>query len=150
MTRVRSRLSARSVAGQVFLLQLLLALLLILGASIGNVLQSRTDSADEAHNRSLAVAQTFAAAPGIVAALRSPDPTAVLQPRAEQARTASGVDFVVVLSTSGIRYTHPLPDRIGKVFVGTIAPALAGQPVTETIDGTIGLLRPGHRPGHRR
>ncbi len=44
------------------------------------------------------------------------------------------------MNTDGIRYTHPRPDRIGKQFVGTIEPALAGEPVVEEIDGTIGRL----------
>jgi len=140
MTRFRGALSVRSVAGQVFLLQLLIVLLLVVAAGVESVLQSRTASADEARNRSLAVAQTFASSPGIVPALAAPDPTAILQPRAEEARIKSGVDFIVVMNTDGIRYTHPLPDRIGKKFVGTIEPALAGQPVTETVNGTIGRL----------
>ncbi|MCE0444642.1 hypothetical protein LT493_02410 [Streptomyces tricolor] len=84
--------------------------------------------------------ETFANAPGTVAALRSPDPTAVLSRAREAAREATGVDFVVVMNTDGIRYTHPKPDRIGKKFVGTLAPALAGGTVTEHITGTIGPL----------
>src|SRR5690606_35091618 len=111
-----------------------------MAAVVALVLQVRRDSTQEARNRSLAVAETFANAPGIVAALDSPDPTAVLQPRAEAARAESDVDFIVVMNTDGIRYTHPRPDRIGKQFVGTIEPALAGEPVVEEIEGTIGQL----------
>lgn len=44
------------------------------------------------------------------------------------------------MNTDGIRYTHPRPDRIGKHFVGTIEPALNGEPVVEEIEGTIGRL----------
>ncbi|MFI5683223.1 SpoIIE family protein phosphatase [Streptomyces sp. NPDC051636] len=122
------------------MLQVVIVLLLVVAAVVAQVLQVRHDSDLEAENRSLAVAETFAHAPGTVAALRGPDPTAVLQPRAEAARKASGVDFIVVMNTDGIRYTHPKPDRIGKKFVGTIAPALAGGTVTEHINGTIGPL----------
>ncbi|WP_369825198.1 hypothetical protein [Kitasatospora sp. Root107] len=138
--RLRSALSTRSVAGQVFVLQVLIVLLLVAAAGTQMVLQARHDSATEARNRSLAVAETFAASPGMVAALRAPDPTAVLQPAAEEARIKSGVDFIVVLNTDAIRYTHPMPDRIGKKFVGTTAPALAGESITEEVDGTIGHL----------
>lgn len=133
-------LSGRSVAGQVFVLHLVIVLLLVVAAVVALVLQVRRDSTQEARNRSLAVAETFANAPGMVAALRSPDPTAVLQPRAEAVRKQARVDFVVVMNTDGIRYTHPKPDRIGKKFVGTLGPALAGQPVVEEIKGTIGQL----------
>lgn len=137
---LRSAVTGRSVAGQVFLLQVVIVLLLVVSAVVAQVLQVRHDSDREATNRSIAVAETFAHAPGTVAALRSADPTAVLQPRAEAARKATGVDFIVVMSTDGIRYTHPKPDRIGKKFVGTIAPAVAGGTVTEHITGTIGPL----------
>ncbi|KOT40791.1 histidine kinase [Streptomyces caelestis] len=137
---LRSVLSGRSVAGQVFALHLVIVLLLVVAAVVALVLQVQRDSTQEARNRSLAVAETFANAPGIVEALESPDPTAVLQPRAEAARERARVDFVVVMNTDGIRYTHPRPDRIGKRFVGTIGPALAGEPVVEEVEGTIGRL----------
>ncbi|MFJ9412072.1 SpoIIE family protein phosphatase [Streptomyces sp. NPDC101393] len=138
--RPRSVLKMRTVAGQVFLLQVAIVLLLVAAAMTALVLQSRTDGEREARNRSVAVAETFANAPGIEEALRSAHPTTVLQPRAEEARKRSEVDFIVVLNTDGIRYTHPLPDRIGKRFVGNIKPALAGGIVTEKITGTIGPL----------
>ncbi|MEV5957172.1 SpoIIE family protein phosphatase [Streptomyces sp. NPDC051987] len=138
--RLRSALSGRSVAGQVFVLHVVIVLLLVVSAVGVLVLQVQHDSSTEARNRSLAVAQTFAEAPGTAAALRLPDPTKVLQPRAEAARRATGVDFIVVMNTEGIRYTHPKPDRIGKKFVGTIGPALAGGTVTEEVHGTIGEL----------
>ena len=117
-----------------------MVLLLVGAAVVALVLQSERDSVEEARTRSVAVAQTFANSPGIVEALRSPDPTAVLQPKAQSVRIQTGVDFVVAMNTDGIRYTHPLPDRIGKKFVGTTAPALAGGVVTERITGTIGPL----------
>ncbi|MFJ2829478.1 SpoIIE family protein phosphatase [Streptomyces sp. NPDC087263] len=138
--RLWSAVSGRSVAGQVFLLQVAIVLLLVVSAVVALVLQVRHDSTVEAHNRSLSVAETFANSPGMVEALRSPDPTAVLQPRAEAARKATKVDFIVVMNTDGIRYTHRFPDRIGKKFVGDISPALAGHSITEDITGTIGPL----------
>ncbi|MEV8433660.1 SpoIIE family protein phosphatase [Streptomyces chartreusis] len=136
--RLRSLLSARTVARQVFVLQAAIVVLLVVAAVVALVLQVRTDTKREAGNRSLAVAQSFAKAPGIEEALSSPDPSAVLQPRAEAARKATDVDFIVVMTKDGIRYTHPNPDRIGKHFVGTIAPAAAGGTVRETYTGTLG------------
>ncbi|MET9351952.1 SpoIIE family protein phosphatase [Streptomyces sp. NPDC006617] len=137
---LRSALSGRSVAGQVFVMNVVIVLLLVVAGAVALVLQVRHDSTVEARNRSVSVAETFANSPGILQALRSPDPTAVLQPRAEAVRKATHVDFVVVTNPEGIRYTHPKPDRIGKKFVGNIAPALAGRTVTEEIEGTIGPL----------
>ncbi|MCH5671208.1 SpoIIE family protein phosphatase/ATP-binding protein [Streptomyces gilvus] len=138
--RLRAALTGRSVAGQVFLLQVVIVLLLVVAAVVSLYLQVRHDSTQEARKRSVAVAEAFANAPGTREALSAPNPTAVLQPRAEAARKATGVDFIVVMNTDGIRYTHPKPNRIGKKFVGTIAPALAGKTVIEEVNGTIGRL----------
>ncbi|MGY0059915.1 SpoIIE family protein phosphatase [Streptomyces sp. LZ34] len=131
-------LSTRSVAGQVFLLQLVIVLLLIAAASTALVLQIRHDATNEARHRSLAVAETFAESPGIAPALRSPNPTAELQPRAEAARKDAGVDFVVVLNTKGVRYTHPDTSRIGHHFLGSYRAALKGRTIIETFTGTLG------------
>lgn len=130
--RLRSALSARTVARQVFVLQAAIIVLLVVGAAVTMVLQVRTDSAREGRDRALAVAAAFAHSPGIVEALKSPDPSAVLQPRAEQARRTSDVDAVVVMNTHGIRYTHPRPALIGGRFPGAIGPAVAGGIVQET------------------
>ncbi|MGW2723163.1 SpoIIE family protein phosphatase [Streptomyces sp. NPDC001492] len=140
ITALRSALTGRSIARQVFVLQVVIVLLLVVAAVVALYLQVRHDSTQEARNRSVAVAQAFANAPGTREALDSPHPTAILQPRAEAARKATGVDFIVVMNTDGIRYTHPKPNRIGKKFVGTIGPALAGGTVVEEINGTIGRL----------
>ncbi|MGW1535103.1 SpoIIE family protein phosphatase [Streptomyces aureus] len=137
---LRYALGGRSVAGQVFVLQVVIVLLLVVAAVVALVLQVRHDSTQEARNRSLAVAETFANAPGTRAALNAPHPTALLQPSAEAARKASNVDFIVVMNTDAIRYTHPKPDRIGKKFIGTTAPVLAGHPVVEQVVGTLGPL----------
>ncbi|MGW2031961.1 SpoIIE family protein phosphatase [Streptomyces sp. NPDC001811] len=130
--------SPRSVAGQVFLLQVALVVLLVLCAVVALVLQSKRDTTTEARRRSIAVAQTFAHAPGLLRALQSPDPSRVLQPLTEAARGTAGVDFIVVMNTHGIRYTHPIPDRIGERFVGRIGPSLAGKVYTESVQGPLG------------
>ncbi|WP_275557716.1 SpoIIE family protein phosphatase [Streptomyces sp. 5-6(2022)] len=136
--RFRSWLNVRSVAGQVFILQLVIVLLLGAAATVALVLQVRHDATDEARGRSVAVAESFANSPGIVQALRSPNPTKVLQPRAEAARKRTGLDFVVVMTTKGIRLTHPKLNRIGKHYVGVIEPALHGHTTTQTGPGTLG------------
>ncbi|MFE6170576.1 SpoIIE family protein phosphatase [Streptomyces sp. NPDC056464] len=136
--RLRSLLSARTVARQVFVFQAAIVMLLVVAAVVALVLQVRTDIRREAGNRSLAVAESFANAPGVLDALGGQDPSAVLQPRAEAAREATDVDFIVVMTKDGIRYTHPNPEQIGKHFVGTIAPAAAGGVVRETYTGTLG------------
>ncbi|MEU6368686.1 SpoIIE family protein phosphatase [Streptomyces sp. NPDC046931] len=130
--------SPRSVAGQVFVLQVALVVLLVACAVFALVLQSERDTSSEAKRRSVAVAQTFAHSPGLLAALRTPDPSKVLQPMTETARKTAGVDFIVVMNTKGIRYTHPLPSKIGKRFVGTIEPSLEGKVYIESVHGPLG------------
>ncbi|MFC3574749.1 SpoIIE family protein phosphatase [Streptomyces yaanensis] len=131
--------SPRSVAGQVLILQVALVVLLVACAVFALVVQSHRDNGAEAKRRSIAVAQTFAHSPGVLAALQSPDPSKVLQPLTEAARKSAHVDFIVVMDTKGIRYTHPLPERIGKRFVGTIGPSLEGKVYTESVHGPLGL-----------
>lgn len=130
-----SLLDLRSAAGQVFLLQVGIVILLILAAVAAMVVQTARDAVQQGRRESVVAAQSFASAPGTAAALRSRDPTAVLQPRAEQARKRAGVDFVVVMNTQGIRYTYPYPREIGKKFVGTFEPALKGRTVIEQAGG---------------
>ncbi|MXM66412.1 SpoIIE family protein phosphatase [Streptomyces sp. HUCO-GS316] len=132
------RKSPRSVAGQVFVLQVALVVVLVVCAVIALVLQSERDTNAEAKRRSIAVAQTFAHSPGVLQALKTTEPSKVLQPLTEAGRKAAGVDFIVVMDTKGIRYTHPMPDRIGKRFVGTIEPSLAGKVYTESVHGPLG------------
>ncbi|MGW1258832.1 SpoIIE family protein phosphatase [Streptomyces sp. NPDC002513] len=134
-------LRSRSVAGQVLLLQLALVVLLIAVAVVTLVLQAKSQSAADARHRSLAVAESFAHSPGMVAALKSHDPTAVLQPLAEEVRKQSGVDAVVVYSAKGIRYTHPDPNLIGKHIIGPepiVKAELSGQSLTATFTATQG------------
>ncbi|MFF7123263.1 SpoIIE family protein phosphatase [Streptomyces sp. NPDC008240] len=133
--RRASLLDPRTAAGQVFLLQVLIVVLLVVAAVVAMVLQTASDALQRGRRESIIAAQSFASAPGVAEALRSPDPTAVLQPRAEQARKRAGVDFVIAMNTEGIRYTYPYPREIGKKFVGTIGPALQGRTVVEQAGG---------------
>ncbi|MFF0204489.1 SpoIIE family protein phosphatase [Streptomyces sp. NPDC005017] len=136
--RSRGARSPRSLAGRVFAVQVAVVVLLVLGAILALVLESRSASEKEARNRSVAVAQAFAHSPGLADTLNSSDPSKTLQPLTEAAREEAGVDFIVIMDTQGIRYTHPMPDRIGKRFVGTIEPSLAGRVYTESVHGPLG------------
>ncbi|WP_433887644.1 SpoIIE family protein phosphatase [Streptomyces sp. CA-111067] len=106
-------LNARSVVGQMFVLQVAIVLLMAVVAVVLLVMTVEREATRSAAGRSYAVAQTIAHSPGIVATLRSPDPSAVLQPRAEAIRRGSQLDFVVVVSKEGVRYTQADPALIG-------------------------------------
>ncbi|WP_405401917.1 SpoIIE family protein phosphatase [Streptomyces sp. NBC_01104] len=113
--------------------------LLVATAVIALVVQGRRDSMNVARAKSLSVAETFAHGPGIAAALDSRDPTALLQPRAEEIRRSTGVEYVVVAGTNGIRYTHPDIALIGKHILGPYKEALEGDGFTRTVNASRGL-----------
>ncbi|MFC4603573.1 sensor histidine kinase [Rhodococcus kronopolitis] len=127
-----------SLARQLLLLQVaVLALVIAAGTALGIVDQLR-DSDDANRREVTAVAQTLALSDSTAAALRSPDPTAMLQPETERIRGATGVDFVVVMAPDRTRYTHTNPALIGQPFDGNIDRALAGETFTETYAGSLG------------
>lgn len=130
-----------SVATQTFALQVVVALLVIAAGVGGVFLQARRYSTNRATAQVLAVATSVAATPEVVHALHSADPSATLQPLAEGVRKRTHTDFVVVMSPTGTRYSHPNPARIGEQFVGHIRPAAAGRQVVEDYTGTLGPSR---------
>ncbi|MFD9433617.1 SpoIIE family protein phosphatase [Streptomyces sp. NPDC060002] len=136
--RLLSLRKPRSVAGQVFLLQLVVVLLVIATAVVVLVIQDRNRAIQEAGDRSLVAAEAFANAPGTAEAMKSDDPTAALQPRAEAVRKRTGVDYVVALSPYGFRWTHPDPDQIGKHVSTSYGQALEGEPHQTTFDSSLG------------
>ncbi len=141
MRSARPRLSrprSWSLATQLFAFQAAVILVVLLGAGVAAFSNAAAANADSAEDEVLGVARTLAAAPVVTWALSAPDPTAVLQPLAEQVRRDTGTDFVVVMTTDGIRYSHPDVTQIGGQFRGTIAPAAAGGTVVETFSGTLG------------
>ncbi|MFJ8546053.1 SpoIIE family protein phosphatase [Streptomyces sp. NPDC093586] len=117
------------------MLQLLVVLLLAVLSAITLVYETRSEAVNGARREVLAVAAGFASSPGVAAALKSPNPTAVLQPLAEKARRTSGVDFVVVLNRNGVRYTDARYPLIGRRAGGDFSRALAGESYTEWFKG---------------
>ncbi|MFG2557808.1 SpoIIE family protein phosphatase [Streptomyces sp. NPDC048496] len=130
-----------------FAVQAVFALLLIVVVTVALAFHTRSSAEKAAVDRSVAIAKTFSTSPQVVAGLRSADPTAVLQPLAERVRKLTGVDFVVVTNTKGIRYTHPLVSSIGKPIVADVGPALNGKVSTVTAQRTtLGLVKEGLVP----
>ncbi|MET7904356.1 SpoIIE family protein phosphatase [Streptomyces sp. NPDC005355] len=120
-------------------MQLAVVVLLVAAALVALVVQAQRGSMADARHRTLAAAQAFANSPGIVPALDSSDPTAVLQPHAEAARKASGVDAIIVYGLDGITLTHSDPKQIGKHVIGPYAEAAEGKAFTRTFQGALGL-----------
>ncbi|WP_328922481.1 sensor histidine kinase [Streptomyces griseoaurantiacus] len=140
LTGVLARLPRpRSLAGQLFAMQAVLLAVLVLGYAVFTYLSDRDQAKEAATRQALAVTRSVADSPSVRAAIRTPDPSARLQPYANRVQRHTGVDFVTIMNPRAIRWTHPTPDLIGKKFVGNTAPALAGHTFTETYEGTLGL-----------
>jgi two-component system, CitB family, sensor kinase len=132
------RAARLSISKQVLLLQLAVAVLLTAAGTVAAIQQARTTDFNHARSETLALAETIAAAPGTAAAVAGSDPSAQLQPIASSIQQSTSVSFVVIMSPTGIRYTHPNPDEIGKHYIGNTAQALAGHPFSEVYTGTLG------------
>lgn len=127
-----------SVAARIFAGQLLLVALITAGVSAVLFLDARQQSHDRAAQRMLSVAAAVADNPLVLDAVRSPSPTAALQPYAEAIRRDAPVDFVTIMSPDGTRFTHPDPQEIGRKYIGSIDAARHGLPQTEVFAGTLG------------
>lgn len=132
----------RSLAGQLFAMQVLLVALVVAGCAVFAYATARDQAEDAARRQAGAVARAVADSPSVREAVRAgahgADPSAALQPYAERVRTDSGVDFVTIMAPDGRRWTHPDPRRIGERFLGNTAPALRGGTFSETYTGTLG------------
>jgi len=128
----------RSVARQILVLQLLVVLVMVVAAGVLATYDARQDARDHARDQALAIARSVADSPAVAAAVRTKDPTTTLQPYAEQVRTDTAVDFVVVMNLDRTRYTHPDTEQIGKAFVGDLGGAPQGRVFTQEYVGTLG------------
>ncbi|MCG6495964.1 ATP-binding protein [Kitasatospora sp. A2-31] len=136
--RRRPRGPVRSLAGQLFVVQVVIVAAVVAGGAVLAYLFTAGRAEDAARRQVTAVARSVADSPSVLAAVGAPDPSGVLQPYAEQVRADTGVSFVTVMDTAGVRWTHPLPEQIGKPFLGHIDWALAGRTRSETYTGTLG------------
>ncbi|MFJ9077346.1 ATP-binding protein [Streptomyces sp. NPDC102278] len=132
----------RSLAGQLFAMQVLLVAVVLAGCAVFAYATARGQAEEAARLQAGAVARAVADSPSVVEAVRGAgrgtDPSAALQPYAERVRVDSGVDFVTIMSPAGRRWTHRDPRRIGEPFLGNTAPALRGETFAETYTGTLG------------
>ncbi|MDF1535712.1 MAG: sensor histidine kinase [bacterium] len=98
--------------------------------------------------RALQVAQSVSRIPEIRHGLVAGDPQGRIQVIAEEIRKLTGAEFVVVGDVDGRRYSHPNPDRLGKLMVGgDNAPALEeGRSYTSRAVGTLGPSLRGKTP----
>lgn len=126
------------VARQILLLQVGVVVVLVITAVALAAWDARRDLRSAARDQATAVARSVADSPFVRQEVRSADPTAGLQPFAEEVRRDTGTDFVVVMSTDRTRWTHPDPTQIGRTFVGEVGRAPDGEVFTQVYAGTLG------------
>jgi two-component system CitB family sensor kinase len=128
----------RSLAGQLFAMQVVLVAVIVAGCAVFSYLADHRQAESAALRQATATAQTVALSPSVQQATLAADPTATLQPYAMKVQRSTGVAFVTIMDTHGIRWTHPDPSRIGEPYLGHIGAALHGATYSETYAGTLG------------
>jgi len=115
-------------------LSLILASGAIYTAIVGDIVE------DQIGKRALQVSRTVAQIPLVKRKIIEPRPDGILQELAERIRKEVGAEFIVIGNRRGIRFSHPVPERIGRAMVGgDNAPALErGESYVSYAVGTLG------------
>lgn len=130
---------SRSAASHVFVA--LIAAAVVVGILAAVILASETQRASRAEAEQLtsALAQSIADSPSVIDALGDQDidgASIALQPYATAVVEHSALDFITVMTLSGLRVTHPDPTQLGAHYLGTIPTAPVA--LTEEFTGTLG------------
>jgi len=124
----------------------LLTFVIVLLAVIFQYMENATIK-EQIGMRALRVAQSVASIPEIRAAFSEKDPSAIIQPITEEIRIKTDAEYIVVGNREGIRYSHPLRDRIGREMVGgDNGPVLEGKSIISEAVGSLGPSLRGKTP----
>ncbi|WP_244209366.1 hypothetical protein [Rathayibacter festucae] len=107
-----------SIAARLFAVQLVCILVIGAVAVLVLAFDARGRAGDDAAQRSLVVARTVADNPFVLDAAQGADPSASLQPYAEEIMADTGVDFLTIMNPDRTRYTHRDRAQIGLPFIG--------------------------------
>jgi sensor histidine kinase regulating citrate/malate metabolism len=89
--------------------------------------------------RALAIARSVSQMPEVQRNLLSSSGYREIDPLAGKIRNTTQAEFIVVIDMEGVRYSHPVKDRIGeKIVGGDEGPVLEGKEYTSTAMGTLG------------
>lgn len=93
----RTRPRPRSLAGQLFAVQVVIVALVVVGCAVLAYVNAAGRAEDAARDRVVAAATAVADSDTVVRAARSADPTATLQSYADRVTVDAGVDFVTIM-----------------------------------------------------
>ena len=123
---------------QAMALQLTVIALVLVAVSVAFA-RTGQDALEEQYGlRATAVAGSVAEIPEVRALLESGSISPRMQEIAEAVRLRTGVSFVVITDVSGVRHSHPNPERIGQLVSTDPGRALAGISDWYVQTGTLG------------
>lgn len=111
--RVRLSFQTRMI---VLITSVIIGIISVIGLIFSSIIASSIE--EQVGRRALSVAKITANDPELRSAFYRDNPTAIIQPIAENVRVQTDAEFVVVGNRNGIRYAHPIKERIGKEMVG--------------------------------
>lgn len=127
-----------SIARRLFVANLLIVVAFIAIVGSAAYVDARDRAYEEAGERMAGIAAAVAAAPVVLEASATEDPSAILQPYATEVMSSAHADFITIMAPDRTRWTHPNPDEIGQPYIGSIDAALRGEVFTEVTAGTLG------------
>jgi two-component system, CitB family, sensor kinase len=144
---LRKPMTLRSKINLLVLLNILFVLLLVITAlSYITIDKKFKETGDQA----IFLARTIAGLPEVMQAFQESNPSAALQPLAEELRAKTKAEFIVVADMNLIRYSHPNPEKIGKPLDGEDVEidqrVLHGEEMQLTSGGSLGLSIRGKTP----
>lgn len=103
---------------------------------------------DEVGKKALAVSNTIAQSPSVIAAFDEEHPESVIQPFTKGIQEAIDAEFIVVGNKAEVRYSHTMIDRIGKQMVGDDNKRALekGESYVSKNEGSLGLSIRGKSP----
>ncbi|MQR96270.1 ATP-binding protein [Fictibacillus phosphorivorans] len=124
---------------------LIFVVITILAVIFQNMFEDTMKS--EIGERALSVSYAVSNNPLVIEAFESDDPSKSIQPYAEKIRMKTGAHYIVVGNKEGVRYSHPIKERIGKKMVGgDNQKALSGEPSITEATGSLGPAVRGKSP----
>ena len=124
---------------KIFLLTLVFFLISLVG--VGLVVETRVVAPFEARlgENVMNIAKTVAAIPTVQKWVGVPGGEEHIQPVADRIRVETNTSYVVVFDRASRRYSHPVPERIGRAFVGgDERKVFEGEPYLSKAVGTLG------------
>ncbi|WP_400194389.1 ATP-binding protein [Lysinibacillus telephonicus] len=149
---------------KMFIYNILIILIITIATGISFYFILSSAIKDEIGLKALQIAETTANRPDIIEGFYADNPSDVLQPIAEEIRIETDSEYVVIGDENGIRYAHPVEERIGQAMVGddnegalirgisyiseatgTLGPAIRGKAPVFGYDGQIiGVVSVGY------